>query len=187
MPTTPAAITPRGYLALPRAFLHHILPGLTDTELRVLLIVLLRTVGWVDRGKPRTHAWIARSVLVRETGRSPDAVSRATQSLIAKGLLLVTGEKGQTADAVLRRRLARLYFAPVLPQLGFTEAGYVSDGPPDRVIKNAANVETEKQPVTFAAQNETQPDNRVNSRRVEEEKRRIRERLARFSGKQDGV
>jgi hypothetical protein len=184
-----------GYLAVPRAFLSQVLPGLTDTELRVLLVVLVRTVGWVEQGKPRRRAWIARSVFVSETGRSPDAITRATQSLAACGLLRITDEQGARVDARLRRRISRLYFEPALDRLGFSN-DYFGASPhqevdrttttPDRVLKDAPNVKRDI--TTLGAQNTTQPERHERfestgsvsievAQRVAEEKRRIRERF----------
>ena len=162
----------RGYLAVPRAFLFHVLPGLSDTELRVLLVVLVRTVGWVEQGKPKSRAWIARSVFVAETGRSADAITRATQSLINKGLLQVTNEQGKPVAARARSRLPRLYFEPILLRLGFEATTStqidrsperVSDGSsvpgrssaPGRVLKDAPNVRISL--TTLGAQKTTQP------------------------------
>jgi hypothetical protein len=85
------------------------MPHLTDTELPVLLVVLRQTVG---RGKGRD--WLARSQLVSRTGRSPDAISRAVDGLVQRGLISVEDAAGRPCDTPEARRAerGRLYYRP---------------------------------------------------------------------------
>jgi phage replication O-like protein O len=83
------------------------MPQLTDTELRVLLVVLRQTVG---REKPRD--WIARSQMASLTGRSFDAVSRAIEGLVQRGMIVVEDAQGRLLLSPAARRTVqgRLYF-----------------------------------------------------------------------------
>lgn len=83
------------------------LPTLSDTELRVLLVVVRQTLG---RGKERD--WLARSQIVSRTGRSPASVSRAVEALIQKRLIVAEDGSGQSCSTPQSRRAlqSRLYF-----------------------------------------------------------------------------
>ena len=164
--------------------------SLTDTELRVALVVLRQTVG---RGKARD--WLARSLMVARTGRSPDAVSRATDSLVRNGILIVEDAGGRIYDTPKARRAARapLYFRPgrklitAFPNLRVTS--YVPTGinninpvvtyvktPPDAPI---AKPDTAAVPDWFQ---ETASYTLEETIQIDQAKERIRQNLRRFAG-----
>ena len=69
---------------MPNLFLDRLLADLTDTEARVLLVLLRRTAGW---GRPNDEVTISYRDLKRLTGRQSEAISRALKSLQARGLI----------------------------------------------------------------------------------------------------
>ena len=95
------------------------MPGLRDTELRVLLVVLRQTWGWrADRlagnGAHKRRDWLSHRQLCRRTGRGSDAASGAVASLTASGLIIVEDAAGNPLATPEKRRrcLGRLYFHP---------------------------------------------------------------------------
>ena len=91
------------YIPVPSVYLDEVMPWLTDTEWRVLLVVIRQTVGW-----NKERDWITRSQMAFRTGRSQDAVTRAVDGLVRAGLIVVENEKGVVmSDALERRRRSR--------------------------------------------------------------------------------
>ncbi len=95
------------------------MPGLRDTELRVLLVVLRQTWGWqADRlsgvGRHKRRDWLSHRQLCKRTGRGSEAVSGAVASLSASGLIIVEDAAGNLLRTPEERRrcLSRLYFRP---------------------------------------------------------------------------
>ena len=122
---------------VPLRLVDEVMPGLKDTELRVLLVVLRQTWGWkadgrnpgrtasdrTDRGNRQTtidkkptkrRDWLSHSQLCRRTGRGSDAVSGAVASLTASGLIVVEDAGGEPVMTPEERRrcLGRLYYRP---------------------------------------------------------------------------
>ena len=91
------------FVPVPSAYLDDVMPWLTDTEWRVLIVVLRQTVGW-----KKERDWITRSQIAYKTGRSQDAVTRAVEGLVRVGLIAVEDVSGTTlASAGERRRRSR--------------------------------------------------------------------------------
>lgn len=97
---------------VPNCLLDGWLPELTDTELRVLLVVVRATWGWQEEQGRRQRQWLSHRLLQMRTGRSSAAVSKAIEGLVQRGLLAVESGDGQpklTANE-RRRERGRLYF-----------------------------------------------------------------------------
>ncbi len=111
-PERPAFLPLGGSTPLPNALLDTILPTLSDTELRVLLVVARSTLGWREGRGRKERDWLSHSQLQKRTGRSGAPVSRAIDTLVKRGLLVVQDEAG-SARATARERRAlrsRLFF-----------------------------------------------------------------------------
>jgi hypothetical protein len=105
---------------VPNAVFDELLPHLSDTELRVLLVVLRSTVGFAEPDghggwRRKQRDWISHGQFIKRTGRQSAAVSRAIASLVRLGLLGVEDYWGAALDTPQRRRrhLGRLYFRVV--------------------------------------------------------------------------
>lgn len=106
-----------GMVPVPNRLFDEILPKLSDTELRVLLIVLRQTWGFRegdDLGgwRYKRRDWISHRQLLQKTGRKSEAVSKAIQSLVAASLITVEKLDGtplQTPED-RRRYLGKLYY-----------------------------------------------------------------------------
>ena len=108
-----------GAFPIPNRLVDEILPMLRDTELRVLLIVLRQTLGWregSDTGgwRYKRRDWISHSQMVKRTGRGSEAISKAVDALVQRGLLIVETMAGKplVTPAERRRYLGRLYYRP---------------------------------------------------------------------------
>lgn len=112
--TQPEGPLAGGAVPVPNALFDEWLPLLSDTEARVILVTIRATLGWRQSGGSgyRSRDWLSHAYLCRRTGRQSEAVSRAIQGLVGRGLLTVEDAAGTplaTAD-MRRRSLSRLYF-----------------------------------------------------------------------------
>ena len=70
--------------------LDKVMPRLRDTELRLLLIVIRQTSGWLQADGTRKKAdWLSHFQLKRKTGRSSAAISKAIDVLVRAKLIQV--------------------------------------------------------------------------------------------------
>lgn len=104
-----------GTTPVPNDLLDVVMPGLRDTELRVLLVVVRQTLGWqvgADPKRRKERDWLTQSQLMRRTGRASGAVSRAVDALVRGGLIDVLDRAGLPVrtPAERRRHLGHLYY-----------------------------------------------------------------------------
>ena len=115
---TPSTILPNT-TPLPHIIIREWMPRLSDVELRVLLVVVDQTLGWViddGTGRRKAEDWISSSQLCAKTGRSRKHISRAVGALVeehriveavdSKGRLLDTAEKRQAKFGKIFYRLS---------------------------------------------------------------------------------
>lgn len=104
----------RGTTPFPNLLIDIFMPRLGDTEWRVLCVVVRQTIGWRGSdGERKTEDWLAHSQLKRRTGRQSEAISRAIQSLIDRGLVVVKDQNGNALGRPSERSQIgkRLYFS----------------------------------------------------------------------------
>ena len=103
---------------VPNAIFDMYLKQLGYAELKVILIIIRQTYGWVDR-KTSTHKqrdWISRAFFVKKTGLSKRAVSKAIAQLVDMNLIVVTSCDGTfLMTPEHRKRTNRLYFSCNVP------------------------------------------------------------------------
>lgn len=82
------------------------LPSLTESELKILLIIIRQTYGWIDRytGKRKLHDRISHSQFITKTGLSRRVISKALQNLVSKGLVSITCRNGNFLNGSDDRR-----------------------------------------------------------------------------------
>jgi len=80
---------------VPNALFDHLLPQLTLAELRLVLIIIRQTNGWIDirTGKRKTRDRISSSQFVSKSGLSRQTVSATLSTLCTKGIITITGSK----------------------------------------------------------------------------------------------
>ena len=87
------------FVPVPSVYLDEVMPWLTDTEWRVLLVVIRQTIGW-----NKERDWITRSQLAYKTGRSQDAVTRAVEGLVRAELIVVEDGHGEVMPSPMERQ-----------------------------------------------------------------------------------
>ncbi len=98
----------------PNKLFDHLLKELTETELKVLLTIIRKTVG---QRHPYNHnqriqrAWLSQRLFCLCTGKSGRAVSTAIDTLSRKRYIKITDEDHNVLDTKSKRRGAsRLYY-----------------------------------------------------------------------------
>lgn len=93
---------------VPNVILDAWMPRLSDVELRLLLIVVRQTLGWIEDPELKTRKtedWISSSQLVEKSGRSRKRVSKAMKELIeVHQLVIAVDSKGRALDTAEKRR-----------------------------------------------------------------------------------
>jgi hypothetical protein len=98
---------------VPNALFDQWMAELSLSELKLLLLVTRMTRGWIVRatGKRKVRDWLSCSRIMAQTGLSDRAITTATSSLVAKGLLVVTDVHGHDlSDARNRQGCMRLFY-----------------------------------------------------------------------------
>lgn len=72
------------------------IPYLTHAELRVLLLVIRQTYGWIDyaTGKRKIKDRLTYDFIIKKTGAYRTILSETIQSLVDKKLLIITDRQG---------------------------------------------------------------------------------------------
>ena len=79
---------------------------MTDTELRVVLMVTRQTLGWEldkETGTRKKEDWISRSQIIEKTGRTGRAISTAIESCIKSGWIEARDMSGNLLDSPQKR------------------------------------------------------------------------------------
>lgn len=99
------------------------LPLLTEAELKMLLIIIRQTNGWVDKrtGGRKTRDRIFHGQFMKKTGLCRRVISKTLQNLISKGLIQVTYQYGNSLDWPEERKgVTRMFYSfqsePVKPK-----------------------------------------------------------------------
>lgn len=90
-----------------------VMATLSDVELRVLLVVIRQTMGWMENketGMRKTEDWIAHSELIKKTGKSSRGVSYAIDSLVKKGLIETRDVDGTVLIESETRKRKKIYY-----------------------------------------------------------------------------
>ena len=112
------------FIPFPALYVDLVMPGLTDTEWRILCVVIRQTLGWKDAKHEDTKVrkgrdWLSHRQLKERTSKSSDSVSKAVDSLVRSGLIVIEREDGTLLNhaSARRRARARLYFKlGILPE-----------------------------------------------------------------------
>lgn len=87
-------------------------------ELKVLLVIIRQTYGFVDNStkKHKQYDWISGRFFVKKTALSQRSVSKALSLLIDKGLVEVKNEQGRVCASTNQRKKAyRSYYRFIPP------------------------------------------------------------------------
>lgn len=91
---------------VPNILFDRYLPLLTESELKILLIIIRQTYGWVDKRTKRrkTRDRISHGQFIQKTGLSRRVISKSIKSLVDKGLVDTTCQNGKPLPGVEDRR-----------------------------------------------------------------------------------
>ncbi len=120
MPQTPIPLQllpfPVRSVPFPALLLDRAMPRLTDTEWRLLCVIVRQTLGWQQPARGDTaeignreagrkeRDWLTQGQLAARTGRSSKPLSRAISGLVAKGFIQVLTDQGKPLDTPQERR-----------------------------------------------------------------------------------
>lgn len=98
---------------LPNTILDEHLKNLTGKEIKILLVIVRQTLGWIDsKGNRKQRDWISQTYFVNKTGLSRKSVSMGIQLLISKRLILAESFRGIALENSMRRKKEkRIYYA----------------------------------------------------------------------------
>ncbi|UOY04994.1 replication protein [Muricauda sp. SCSIO 64092] len=102
----------------PNVIFNDLLKVLTESELKVLLTIIYKTIGQVDPKNPSQRiqrAWIAQKFFCMVTGLSNKSVSKAIDSLVKKNRIRVSDGYNKTMSTPgTRRGASALYYESCL-------------------------------------------------------------------------
>ena len=84
-----------------------------DTELRVVLLVARKTLGWIEdteTGMRKEEDWISHTQIMQFTGRASQAISAAIDNCIKQGWIEARDERGQVLDTPEKRSGQKIYY-----------------------------------------------------------------------------
>jgi len=90
------------------------LPNLTESEIKMVLVILRQTNGWVDKrtGGRKTRDWISHGQFMKKTGLCRRVISKSLQSLVEKDLIQITCKFGNTLHKPEERKgVTRIYYS----------------------------------------------------------------------------
>jgi len=92
---------------VPNVILDEWMPKLKDTELRVLLVVVRQTIGWIEdeeTGRRKEKDWISVHQFEDKTGCERWAIGKALTALIKMGLIEALSEDGNILETPRERQ-----------------------------------------------------------------------------------
>ena len=107
---------------------------LTESELKILLIVIRQTIGWYDKatGKRKERDRITCSQFRLKTGLSKRSVTKTIQSLSVKKLIQVTDFAGkELCESIARKGKTHLFYTlhPATQHTPTCEREYIKKEP----------------------------------------------------------
>ena len=97
---------------VPNVVFDHYLKELKVAELKVLMVIIRQTSGWMDlktKSKRKERDWISGSQLATKTGCSKRAINSAIEVLVQKNLINVLSEAGGFLDSPEKRRATKAF------------------------------------------------------------------------------
>lgn len=118
------------YTKTPNILFDQLLRELSNSELKILLIIIRQTNGWIDSKskKYKTRDRITYSQFISKTGISRRIISVAINSLLKKNLIQITDTQGN-ALIVPKDRKGRyfIYYSPLLKHVQSLSTCAISD------------------------------------------------------------
>lgn len=102
------------FTKIPNIFFDEILREINSPELKILLVIIRQTDGWVDgdKGIRKVKDRITISQFVTKTGLSRKTITSALDSLFRKKLINISDETGHILDSKRKRKgIAEIYYS----------------------------------------------------------------------------
>jgi hypothetical protein len=102
------------------------LKTLSVKELKVLLIVVRQTLGWIDsQGNRKKRDWMSQKFLANKTGLSPKSVSQGIEMLVSKRLITATLQDGRELWYPSERKgQEKVFYGPTEQLITFLPKAY---------------------------------------------------------------
>ncbi|MGE0635813.1 MAG: replication protein [Bacteroidia bacterium] len=96
----------KGFTQVPNEIFDTHLPNLTLAELKLLLVVIRQTIGWVYKksGKRKIRDRVSHEHFIRKTNLSRKIISKSLQSLVTKGLIIISDYRGNILEIPYKRK-----------------------------------------------------------------------------------
>jgi len=108
---------PENYTKTPNILFDQLLRELSNSELKILLVIIRQTNGWIDRKsrKYKTRDRITYNQFISKTGLSRRVISIAINSLLKNNLIEITDTNGNNLCAPENRKgRFFIYYSPNL-------------------------------------------------------------------------
>ena len=99
---------------VPNIIFDKYLPNLKESELKILLIIIRQTYGWVNTktGKRKTRDRITQSQFIKKTGLSRRVISKTIKSLVEKKLIIASDfERKELYDSIDRKGKSYIFYS----------------------------------------------------------------------------
>jgi len=112
----------RGWTQFPNLLIDLYMPKMSDTEWRLLCVIVRKTIGWRQAGSGERlgRVRLSHRQLRRLTGRQSASLSHALHVLVDEGFLVVTDAAGHRLSSPHERQRSR-------QALTFSLATWISD------------------------------------------------------------
>lgn len=112
---------------VPNIVLDTLLPKLSNKELKVLLIIIRQTIGWIGTdGRRKKRDWISQKLFTTKTGLSAKSVSEAIKLLAEKNIIACTDTTNtKLKNSTDRKGKKRIYYTLSKNLVTFLPKSYV--------------------------------------------------------------
>ncbi len=96
----------KNFTPTPNILFDKLLKELSSSELKILLVIIRQTNGWIDKktGKRKERDRITYSQFINKTGLSRRVISEAVDSLSQKKLIQITDASGNILNLPIERK-----------------------------------------------------------------------------------
>ena len=97
----------------PNIIFNGLMAKMTDTEFRIVMVVVRSTLGWeIDHktGMRKAEDWISHSQLIKKTGRSGRAISTAIDNCIKRGWIEARDSNGTVLNTKAKRVGKKIFY-----------------------------------------------------------------------------
>jgi len=129
------------------------MPLLKDTEWRILCVIVRQTLGWQveTRDGRKAWDWLTHSQLKQRTGRNSEAICKAVDSLMRRGLIAIYDSNNRLLATPQERQRChdRLYFGLSYKTLAQLGGGSFYGMPSDTPLEKSTVKDASKSPSRF--------------------------------------